>query len=787
MPQMTDGLIQTDNGVLLPPGAKIRAPVRKPGKKLSKIVEQFNSIKYSKGFNAGYPLERDQDTLIIKWCAKGSGEDDKINACIAEGNIGNVGVSPVIVPEISGIINRHISQASAAILNIQGKKTPAKKALDAIARFNDSPLGITDGIKQIVYQLQVYNRGAPVSTVPIVYPTNQWEENGLEAIPIDKNLFYLQVDWTKHGTPVPFLPSVFLLQPTGNNEWPYWYGCQIDNKLSWVLLHNTHIIPNIPGYSSQFGIGTSPVYICLGFIGSHALVIEERTERQVATQPDGILAINGTDQDASQIQAELDLQKELQKEHGTYFDGGYAMLASEETISFESFRFRQPDGISFTDWRQWTEDVIALAFQEWLGAVVTRGGIGFGVQSQNTSEAASDAGVNAVLHRICTALSAIYPKVTFTLNRSNDVAQQKKLSNFKEFSSALNQLHSSNKEELILTRDEVRAYIDQNIFPIPETGEDIVSVDSHEDPDKAEESSDTRDEQNQDVEKIENEIVVTRIWYKCIKQFSSLRFTPVEDLQGLPEFEEFISLILTALEGQTASLDVIQLIEDLEDSEDLDEILGLVEERMDLLVDHIDEIRFKELMIFFAELGRDFMINQANTQGVDPEESELAAIDSDIEGYVDDRFDQLFISATGTDSQPDIFDPQLQNTLDAESVTIMGSIIHGVLTNNPDIDPPQANTLIQSEAASRNQTRAVLIADNEGSRSHGYGSYTTASTLNGQTKTWLVTTSANPRPTHLADVGITIPFNDRFPHGGFWSQEEVNCKCGVQVEFPPRN
>jgi hypothetical protein len=173
------------------------------------------------GFGKGYAFDRDSDTLAVYWPQKGSGYDELVAQAIVDGTVANVGLSPVVAPQISDLV---------------GRMTPLRAARDAIGRFNDSPLGATDALKRIVYGMCTYNRGAPIATVPITYAFDQWADFGLQAVPLvgqgetesSASRFYLEVDWEKHGTPVPFLPSIFDLAPSGIQEWPYWYRVKID-------------------------------------------------------------------------------------------------------------------------------------------------------------------------------------------------------------------------------------------------------------------------------------------------------------------------------------------------------------------------------------------------------------------------------------------------------------------------------------------------------------------------------------------------------------------------------
>ena len=61
----------------------------------------------------------------------------------------------------------------------------------------------------------------------------------------------------------------------------------------------------------------------------------------------------------------------------------------------------------------------------------------------------------------------------------------------------------------------------------------------------------------------------------------------------------------------------------------------------------------------------------------------------------------------------------------------------------------------------------------------------------GATKTWDVT-SSNPRPSHAAMNGETVPYVERFSNGAMWpgdtdaldAEEVANCQCTVTIEIP---
>ncbi len=436
-----------------------------------------NSIWKAEGFNGGVPLQRDAETLIIQWPAKGSGVDDMFCSAIVDGNIGNVGIAPVMAPWITALIHKQMFQAANSSIELTGRRSPVRRAREAIARFNDSPLGATDAIMQIVRNLRTYNRGAPIATVPITYDMGRWDSYGLEAVKIEgakSDRYYLKVDWAKFGEAVPFLPDVFDLEATGNAEWPYWYRARNGDKRVWVLLHQSQIIPLTPGKSQKMGIGTSSVWMCLSHISEGVLVLDERIERKVNALSDGILGIGGVYQSPQQIEQELEGTNEKAALTGNVLAKGYTIITSPTNrVTFDHFRLRQEDDIDFAARNQEMQDFVSLAFQEPLSGVVTRGGVGFGSQADTTADNASDAGVGAILHLLAVALGTIYPRVQVAAKRPNDRAQRLNITTFKDFATAINQMHSTGT--IVFSPEEIRAIVNRDILTIPPTEGDTIA------------------------------------------------------------------------------------------------------------------------------------------------------------------------------------------------------------------------------------------------------------------------------------------------------------------------
>lgn len=425
-------------------------------------------------FSSGVILNRDRETMVVRWAEKGSGLDDLACEAIIDGRVANVGIAPIVNSQASGIIRRQQDQAATATFELTGRTSPVQKAKDAIAMFNDSPLGISQAVKLMVRNLRVYNRGAPISTVPLHYDTELWESMGMQLIPIEgaKNKYYLDVDWTVFGTPIPFLPNIYHLEPTFVSEFPYWYNTTIGGDNAWVLLHKTQIFPMTPGETSQYGLGTSAMWMALGVLAEDILVVDSRVEKQLNALTDGVVMFTGVTEEASQIKKKIEENRAEAKSQGYLVNKGTTFLTSDNAdAKYIAVNFRQDDGVSFEERRQYIEDVLALCFSEPLSSIVTRGGIGYGAQADTVATGAADTGVGALLHQIATVLGAIYRRVTVTVNRPNDLMQRQNIETLNVFASAIQSLPPDT-----LSREEIRAIIDSSILSIPVIEEDTVST-----------------------------------------------------------------------------------------------------------------------------------------------------------------------------------------------------------------------------------------------------------------------------------------------------------------------
>ena len=468
-PQLNHRYTETTTGILVPPG------YRRPGDEIARRQAELKTRSFSKacddGFAYGLRLERDPDTLVVRWAEKGSGLDDLVNQSLADGTIANVGISPVLFAQLTGLIRRRQNQVLGASIVITGRSTSAKLISNAIARWNDAPLGAVDGLRKIVYQLDTYNRGAPVATVPIWLPAEDWAGEGLYLHGFTHNgkatgNHWLEVNWNVHKRPVPYLPSVFDLEPTGVAEWPYWFKKAIDGVKRWILLHRTQIVSLISGYSGQAGIGTSAVYTCLGFLGEHALAIDERYEAMIDSPGEGIVTISGVTQGAQEIRNKI----EAENTGGAH---DWTLLASPNDIKVDMQRWRTSDQVDFTDRQAHFEDVLALAFDEPLSSVVMRGGVGYGAQAETGSNNVAEGGVFAIMKALELVLGTIYPRVTISVTKANDRARKLSLELLDTFATAIAKL-----PEGTLSVAETRAYIDRELITIPVVTPDTAQDDA---------------------------------------------------------------------------------------------------------------------------------------------------------------------------------------------------------------------------------------------------------------------------------------------------------------------
>jgi hypothetical protein len=474
-PEIVNGhIVDPISGLLIP------ERMRSFPSTLDTSTQEFLNISPSlpvDGLNQGLVLDRDERTMAVRFPAKGSGFDDLISEAIVDGRVANAGASPVIAPQISAMVKHHQDQGLSASIDVTGKATPQKRAREAIARFDDSPMGVNKAIETMIYRLCTYNRGSPIATVPITKDWDDWESFGMYAHPVttkgqragNATKYWLEVDFEKVGDIVPYLPDPYDLEATGNPTYPYWYQVHVGYgkkaKRYWVLLHCSQIIPLLPGSTAQVGIGNSPVWICLGYLAEQILMTDERVEKMLYSLTDGILLLGGVNElKPGKIKDDIELGRQEARQYGFAVNKGTTIITSPlDKVSYAQISLRQPSGVQFKEWKEWAEDIIAAAFDEPLTSLISRGGVGYGAQAETAADAHAESGVGAHLSRIGAVLGSIYPRVLITVSRPNDRAARMNTRTLATFTPAAIALIDKG----VLSREEVRIMIDQDIIHIP--------------------------------------------------------------------------------------------------------------------------------------------------------------------------------------------------------------------------------------------------------------------------------------------------------------------------------
>ena len=125
---------------------------------LRQYLEQkgvFDHMLYSGFYQGGHALQRDETTLVVHIPQKGLDNSEMLLSALASGEVNNVGATPVPYPQLPGLLRKQQVQAQTIDIDLTGRQTPVTKARNAIARFNDSPLGVTQAIADMVYNLSL--------------------------------------------------------------------------------------------------------------------------------------------------------------------------------------------------------------------------------------------------------------------------------------------------------------------------------------------------------------------------------------------------------------------------------------------------------------------------------------------------------------------------------------------------------------------------------------------------------------------------------------------------------
>ena len=333
---------------------------------------------------------------------------------------------------------------------------------------------------------------------------------------------------------MPFLPDVFDLERTGMKEFPYWYRATMGTDRKWVLLHHTQCIPIVPGKSEQYALGTSSTWMCVKMIAEEVLEDDRRIELMVNALADGLLGIGPVYMTAEKIRDDLQKTGDEAQRKGNILAKGYTIFTSPTgAIQFSDYSLRKESGIEFQERLQANQDAVALAFQEPLSKITTRGGVGFGSQADTVADENSGGGVDAILNLITVALGTMFPRVQVAVKRQNDRAQRLNIATFKTLSEGVKNINATGT---VLSPAVVRAIIDRDIFDLPSVDENIIHTTSTNDEDASQENTVDEDgsEEGQEQEPAQDEGIEAMI--AMIRIAHSLSFFVPEGAEDeLPE------------------------------------------------------------------------------------------------------------------------------------------------------------------------------------------------------------------------------------------------------------
>ena len=237
--------------------------------------------------------------------------------------------------------------------------------------------------------------------------------------------------------------------------------------------------------------------------------------------------------------------------------------------------------------------------------------------------------------------------------------------------------------------------------------------------------------------------------------------------------------------------------------------------------DSLDYLAVTDKLAIFAKIGQKDILNQFEEQtgdNVSPETRK--ALDKALSKAINIRVSNLLgLDEVREKATTDQVLKEIEEELKKEENEINWSILMPLLLqvllpyqDNLSLDTTTQNQLIsifnqltddeileiindneavisevEQKILDKIDERSELVGDDNASSLIAVGQLLTASFLGAKTKTWIRTTSAEPRMSHLQTAGTTIGFYQYFTHSDgtvqFWSQESINCKCSIKVNF----
>ena len=270
------------------------------------------------------------------------------------------------------------------------------------------------------------------------------------------------------------------------------------------------------------------------------------------------------------------------------------------------------------------------------------------------------------------------------------------------------------------------------------------------------------------------------------------RFSPVEDVLERDEVDQLKRIYQDAFTAQYQAVNVRSIIRDTGDLTAVtkEELAASVRDSGDVptLDETLSDDATNELlaiMTLFAMLGNNEGKEQANRQ--------LTAVEQfGVNREINDYLTQRLSSLLGENPDNAVFNgridsPFLQQSLDDTTYLAIASMLqraYRLAQQERDVPTMKmVDEIYQSEINREVDRRSQLVAESEAAVAFSSALYFTVLATQPATKEWLRTRSLDPRQEHLDQVGVVVAFDAAFPTGEFWSQELINCKCGIRVGY----
>ncbi|MCA9979249.1 MAG: hypothetical protein KDD89_00380 [Anaerolineales bacterium] len=443
-----------------------------------------------------------------------------------------------------------------------------------------------------------------------------------------------------------------------------------------------------------------------------------------------------------------------------------------------------PDKFNIDEERRWSGLVyansIGLDPQDLNPALLASGSIGTGTQALVLAEAAKGNSLRVFSKKLTTFINRLDSKVEFNFDEL-DYSDAEKREQIKQKRAQTIKIYTD--AGWITANQALNMLVDEGDVPdafltIDETEE--VRIEDDENPDA---TSNKPKEPDTGAPETEGETTQKQLPFLLTEK------TVAEDVIETPERDQFARIIgdITRRQFQDTAVDSIlrdigkEALEDVR-AADIEPIVA--RHMPPLEPDDDEEMALIALLLFAAA----FALRSVPSAGAITE----TEINASVQRQAGERLANLIsgIQTEGyTMSPPSISNPNLPDgkSLWTGGVTIMAIMIAGAISaiigRSERVTYTAVEKEIESEMDKRAKERGEAVANTELARITAVALYAYARATAAQTKTWLRTQSREPRESHLAMVGETVPIDGYFSDGSFWSNELPNCKCGIRLGY----